>query len=468
MRFWHGLLVATDPPAIRRSSGGIGGAIATAEAKARRSMLRNHGGGVAAVSNLELFFDLIFVFAVTQLSHFLLADLSFTGAYKTALLFAAVWWAWMYTTWATNWIDPDRATNRLMLGGVMLASLVMAAAIPAALGPGGLGTGGLGTGGLAFAISYIAIQVGRSLYVSRVMARENATGSRNLLRISVWFLATAPLWLWGAIQPDVITRVGLWTLALAIEYAGPVLQFITPGLGRSRVEDWDISGSHMAERCGLFIIIALGEGLVITGATYAAATGQPGLNLALVIAFLGTFAMWWLYFDIGARRGARHIEQHAIPGLIARQAFTYWHIPIVAGIIVQAVGDELLLAHPLEPVDVKFVSVVFAGTVLFLAGLAAFKRISSGNPWYPASHTYGLGLATVIAGLSWWLHPSGLVLVGATATLFVLIAVWEWVSFHGGWLERMERRGWWLGKVIRIRVNQRRALRLAKEAAERS
>ena len=456
MRFWRVPLVATDPPATRRSSGGIGGAIAAAEAKARRSMLRNHGGGVAAVSNLELFFDLIFVFAVTQLSHFLLADLSFAGAYKTALLFAAVWWAWMYTTWATNWIDPDRAPNRLMLGGVMLASLVMAAAIPAALG----------SGGLAFASSYIAIQIGRSLYTSRVMVRENATGSRNLLRVAVWFLATAPLWLWGALQPDVSTRVALWTLALAIEYAGPVLQFVTPGLGRSRVQDWDISGSHMAERCGLFIIIALGEGLVITGATYAAAKGQPGLNLALFNAFLGTFAMWWLYFDMGARRGARHIEQHAVPGLIARQAFTYWHIPIVAGIIVLAVGDELLLAHPLAPVDVHFVAVVYAGTVLFLTGLAAFKRISSGNPWYPASHTYGLGLATGLAALSWWLHPSGLILIGATAALFVLIAVWEWGSFHGGWLEPMERRGWWLGKMIRARVDKRRALRLAKEAAQ--
>ena len=457
MRFWRGPLVATNPLTTRRSAGGIGGAIAAAEAKARRSMLRNHGGGVAVVSNLELFFDLIFVFAVTQLSHFLLADLSFAGAYKTALLFAAVWWAWMYTTWATNWIDPERAPNRLMLGGVMLGSLIMAAAIPAALG----------ASGLAFASSYIAIQIGRSLYVSRVMARENATGSRNLLRISVWFLATAPLWLWGAIQPDVSTRVALWTLALAIEYAGPFAQFATPGLGRSRVQDWDISGSHMAERCGLFIIIALGEGLVITGATYAAAKGQPGLDLALFIAFLCTFAMWWLYFDMGARRGARHIEQHAIPGLIARQAFTYWHIPIVAGIIVLAVGDELLLAHPLAPVDVHFVAVVFAGTVLFLSGLAAFKRISSGNPWYPASHTYGLGLATVIAGLSWLLHPSGLILIGATAALFVLIAVWEWGSFHGGWLEPMERRGWRLGTVIRARIEKRQAVRLAQEAAER-
>ena len=446
--------MATEP---RRPSGGIGGAIAAAEAKARRSMLRNHGGGYAAVSNLELFFDLIFVFAVTQLSHFLLADLSFAGAYKTALLFAAVWWAWMYTTWATNWVDPDRAPNRLMLGSVMFASLVMSSAIPQALG----------ASGLAFAISYVAIQVGRSIYVSRIMVPENPTGSRNLLRVSIWFLATAPLWLGGAIQPDVTVRVALWTLALAIEYCGPIAQFTVPGLGRSRVEDWDISGSHMAERCGLFIIIALGEGLIIIGATYAGAKGQPGLNLALLNAFLGSFVMWWLYFDMGARRGARHIEQHAVPGLIARQAFTYWHIPIVAGIIVLAVADELLLAHPLAPVDLQFVAVLFAGTALFIAGLAAFKRISSGNPWYPASHTFGLGLAALIAVLGWVLHPSGLILIAATTGLFVLIAVWEWVSFHGGWLEPMEQRGWWLGKMLRARVNQRRAVRLAKEAAER-
>ncbi len=446
--------MATEP---RRHPGGIGGAIAAAEAKARRSMLRNHGGGHAPVSNLELFFDLIFVFAVTQLSHFLLNDLSFAGAYRTAMLFAAVWWAWMFTTWATNWVDPDRAPNRLMLGSVMLATLIMSSAIPAALG----------ASGMAFAISYVTVQVGRTVYVSRIMAAENAAGSRNLMRVTVWFMATAPLWLWGATQPEVNLRVGLWSAALAIEYCGPFARFAVPGLGRSQVEDWDISGSHMAERCGLFIIIALGEGLVIIGATYAAAKGQPGLNLALLNAFLGAFAMWWLYFDIGARRGARHIEQHPLPGLIARQAFTYWHIPIVAGIIVLAVADELLLAHPLAPVDVTFVAVDFAGTALFITGLAAFKRISSGKPWYPASHTYGLALAALIAGLGAVLHPSGLALIAATTALFILIAGWEWGSFHGGWLEPMERRGWWLGKMLRARIEQRRAARLAHEVAER-
>ena len=447
--------MAAEP---RRAGGGIGAAIAAAEATARRSLLRHHNGGYAAVSNLELFFDLIFVFAVTQLSHFLLADLSLLGAFKTALLFGAVWWSWMFTTWVTNWIDPERGPNRMMLGAVMLGSLMMSAAVPAAFG----------ASGRAFAVSYIAIQIGRSFYVSRVMEREGQGTGRNLLRVTVWFAATAPLWIWGALQDDELVRCGLWLLALGIEYSGPFAFFRVPGMGRSTPRDWIVSGSHMAERCGLFIIIALGEGLIITGASYAAAKPQPGLDLALLNAFVGSFAMWWLYFDMGARRGARHIEQHAAPGLIARQAFTYWHIPIVAGIIVLAVADEMVMGHPLDPVHAQFVAVLFGGTALFIGGLAGFKRISSGKPWYPASHVYGLGLAIVLAAWGWLLHPPGLLLFAATTLLFILIAVWEWGSFHGGWVEAMEQRGWRLGKYLRRRTDARRDARLAKEAAAKA
>lgn len=441
-----------EPPRL-----GIGAAIAAAEAQARRSLLRNHGGGQAAVSNLELFFDLVFVFAVTQLSHFLLAHLTLLGAFKTLVLFGAVWWAWMYTTWATNWIDPDRAANRLMLGVIMLASMVMSAAIPSAYDGGGF----------AFVGAYLAIQIGRSLYVGWTMERERKHAGRNMLRVAIWFAASGPLWIAGALNPDVDQRVLFWLGALAIEYAGPFAFFRVPWLGRSNLTDWIISGGHMSERCGLFIIIALGEGLIITGATYAGAMSQPGLDLALLNAFIGSFAMWWLYFDMGARRGARHIEQHNAPGLIARQAFTYWHIPIVAGIIILAVGDELVLAHPLEPAHPEFVAVVVGGTLLFIGGLAGFKRISSGNPWFPASHVYGLGIALGIGLWGLLAHPPSLVLFGAVTLMFIAIAVWEWVSFHGGWLERMEARNMWLGRLIRSRLERRRARRLAKEAARR-
>ena len=435
--------------------GGIGAAIAAAEAKQRRSLLRNHGGGEAKVSELELFFDLIFVFAVTQLSHFQLAHLSLLGVFKTLILFGAVWWAWMYTTWATNWIDPDRAANRLILGGVMLASLVMSAAIPDAFGPGGL----------AFAAAYVLTQIGRSLYTAWTMEREAVGAGRNMYRVSVWFAATAPLWLGGAFIEDVNLRILLWLTALAIEYSGPFAFFRVPGMGHSNLSDWTISGSHMSERCGLFIIIALGEGLIITGATYAGAKPQPGLDLALLNAFLGSFAMWWLYFDMGAKRGSRHIQEHHSPGWVARQAFTYWHIPIVAGIIALAVGDELVLAHPMEPAHPEFVAVVVGGTMLFIGGLAGFKRISSGNSWFPASHLYGLCIALVIGLWGLLAHPASLTLFAVVTLLFAGIALWEWVSFHGGWIERLEARDLWLGHAMRRRYNRRRARRLAREAA---
>jgi low temperature requirement protein LtrA len=281
----------------------------------------------------------------------------------------------------------------------------------------------------------------------------------------VWFAASAPLWLAGALAAASEARIALWLAALALEYTAPLVFLWVPGMGRSSAAEWQVSGSHMAERCGLFIIIALGEGLIITGATYAGAAAQRGLDLALFNAFLGSFVMWWLYFDMGARRGARHIETHALPGLVARQAFTYWHIPIVAGIIVLAVGDELVLAHPLQPAHREFVLVVVGGALLFIAGLAGFKRISSGNPWFPASHLYGMGIAVALGAWGWLAHPPALSLFAAITVLFMVIAVWEWVSFHGGWIERLEARDLWLGHAMRRRFDRRRAARLAKETA---
>lgn len=444
-----------DNPAAPAPRPGIGAAMAAAEARRRRSLLRNHGGGHAPVTNLELFFDLVFVFAVTQLSHYLLGGLTLIGLARTGVLFAAVWWAWMWTTWATNWIDPDRAEVRVMLGALMLFSLAMSAAIPSAFG----------SGAMLFAGSYVAIQVGRCLFTAWAMEREGRGGGLNMIRATCWFLAAAPLWIGGAMAGDTSWQLALWLAALGLEYLAPMLFLWVPGLGSSGLGDWHISGSHMAERCSLFIIIALGEGLVITGATYSAAAAQPWLDQALVVCFVGSFLMWWLYFDMGARRGARHIQDHTLPGLIARQAFTYWHIPIVAGIVVLAVADEMVLAHPREPIHGDMLAVMLGGTALFVSGLAGFKRISSGNPWFPASHGYGL-YALVPLGLWGWLaHPASLIFYSAILLLFATIAVWEWGSFHGGWMERMERRGWRLGRMLRRRIDRARDRRLAQAAA---
>ena len=413
--------------------------------------------GRAPVGYIELFFDLVYVFAITQLSHYLLGHLTARGSIETLILFLAVWWAWMFTTWATNWLDPDRAANRTMLGGIMIASLVMASALPQAFG----------RGGLVFACAYIGIQIGRTSYSAWAMRAGNPKNARNLTRATLWFGLSAPLWIGGALIDSSGVRLVCWSGALAVEYAGPFLRFALPGLGASLTMDWDISGAHMAERCALFIIIALGEGLLITGATFGALAPAVPTILAFVVAFAGSFAMWWVYFDIGAKRGAEHIEHHDDPGRVARNAFTYWHIPIVAGVIVMAVADELVLAHPADAARNDFVAVLVGGGVLFVGGTMVFKKISSGNPWYPLSHAVAIVLFAAIGLWGWTVHPTTLALSLAASASFALAALWEWVSFHGGWIEPMEARGWRIAGLLRARSERIVARRRAKEASRR-
>src|SRR5918998_2439350 len=227
---------------------------------AHDSMLRDRDGSEARVTPLELFFDLVYVFATTQLSHRLLEHLTYVGALETLFLLFAVWWAWIYTTWIANWFDPERPPVRLMLIAVMLASLVMSVAIPEAFGKRGL----------MFALAYVAIQVGRTAFVFVTLNRSLGPShplSRTFQRILAWFLMPAVLWIIGGLLEGE-ARYALWLLALAVDYSGPVVGYYIPALGRSRTEEWTIEGGHFAERCQLFVIIALGESILVTGTTF--------------------------------------------------------------------------------------------------------------------------------------------------------------------------------------------------------
>ncbi len=412
--------------------------------------------GHTPVGYIELFFDLVYVFAITQLSHHLISHLTAIGVVETLVLFLAVWWAWVYTTWATNWLDPDRATNRIMLGMVMIGSMVMASALPAAFG----------RAGLVFACAYVVIQVGRTAFIARAMRRANPSNALNLTRATLWFVASSPFWIAGGLGDDARVRLALWGVALIVEYAGPVAQFVVPGLGRSSTRDWDISGAHMAERCALFIIIALGEGLLITGAAFGRIAPTGAAILAFLAAFVASFAMWWVYFDVGAKRGAEHIEHHDDPGRVARDAFTYWHIPIVAGVVVMAVADEMVLAHPIEPAQSAFVAILVTGGALFLGGTMMFKRISSASPWFPLSHLVGLALLPIVGVWGFAARPAQAALLLSATAVFIMVAVWEWLSFHGGWIERIEARGWAIAVPVRAWSNRIVAHRATK-AAER-
>src|SRR3954447_24159935 len=304
-----------------------------------RPGLRRPAGTEQRVTPLELFYDLVFVFAITQVSHHLLDDLTWRGAGQSAVLLLVVWWSWNYTTWVTNELDPESPVVRLLMIALMLASLVMAAAMPDAFGD----QAGLFIG------SYLTIQIGRHTFLTFIAAGPGTLERERAGRILVWFLAAGVFWVAGAIA-DGPTRTALWLVAPAIDYGAPLGLVPVPGRPFPAGESaWQVTTGHFSERFGLFIIIALGESIVITGATVSRLDVDVAIVAAFATAFLTTAALWWLYFTYVARIAERRLEMAPNRTRMARDAYTYLHVVLVAGIIVSAVGDELVIAHPSRP-----------------------------------------------------------------------------------------------------------------------
>lgn len=373
--------------------------------------------GHARVTYVELFFDLIFVFAITQLSHGLAHHFDLAGAAQALVLFIAMWCAWINTGWVTNWADPEWMPTRIMLFGMMFLGLIASAKIPTAYG----------ASGLIFAIAYVAMEAGRTGWMLWAIPAGNTALRRNFQRILFWVLLPAPFWLAGGLLPEA-ARLACWAMAVAVWVAGPLLRFPTPTLGTSSTQDWDVEGAHMAERCALFIIIALGEGILVTGATASTLETTMANLAAFATAFVGSIAMWWIYFHIGEGQGTRLITRHEDPGRIARLGYTYLHAPIVGGIVLAAVGDDLLLKHAADPAGVKELAALLGGPALYVAGLAAFKWLSLG--WPPLSHQVGLGLFALLAlvGGGWPVLAVGI----AATVVLVVVAVWEHRSLGQG------------------------------------
>lgn len=389
--------------------------------KEKRSLLRTRGEHDSGrVGFVELFFDLVFVFAVTQLSHTLLADLTRNGLAESALLLLGVWWVWINTSWVTNWLDPERIPVRIAILALMLAGLWMSVAIPKAFD----------SRGLVFAGAYVAMQLGRTFFFLWAVRREHPNMRRNFQRILAWLALSSPCWIAGALSTH-DARFAWWALALAIETIAPIAYFWVPGLGRSMIEDWDVEGAHLAERCALFIIIALGESLLVTGATFAALEWNTDTLVAFANAVIGTILLWWIYFDTGARRATKRIERARDPGREARSAYTYAHILIVAGVIGCAVADEVVLAHPRHAEGLGL-ALVIGGPIVYLAGTSIFKWITNDRRAPPLSHLIGLAL---LGGLAW---PAATHAV-SPLTLYLLVngalaivAVWESLALRRG------------------------------------
>jgi low temperature requirement protein LtrA len=388
---------------------------ASATAGGRSPHLRPRDGSEQETTAFELLFDLVYVFAVTQLSHLVIdGDVSLKSVGRAGFLLIVVWWAWIYTTWMVNWFEPRSTRVRVVLLGVALASLLMSAAIPTAF-----------THHAAlFATAYVLLQVGRNVSAMLMLGRHEPL--RPVFeRVVVWSCASGVLWIVGGFVGD-SDRIVLWGTALAVDLLAPLVGYRTPGRGRSMTADWDVEGGHFADRFQAFIIIALGESIVVTGATASGHGLSPRVAIALGIAFVSTGALWWLYFDEVAEHAQRNIAESEDPGRLARDAYTYLHLPIVAGIIMVAVADDLVLADPSHSLSPAGVAMMVGGPAVYLIGeaLVRLRMISSISPQRLLAVT-----ALVLLGLVGRELPA-LALSGAVAVVLVALTVWDHEHFR--------------------------------------
>ena len=378
--------------------------------KKTTSALRHRDGHHARVTYEELFFDLVYVFAVTQLSHKLLHHLSLGGMVETLVLWFAVWLGWQYTCWVTNWFDPETPRIRGMLFVTMLLALVMSSSLPQAFEERAL----------VFAGCYVAMQVGRTAFIVLELGSRHPLAA-NYRRMLGWLVIAAVFWIAGALTDSHSWRLALWLMAIACEYLSPMIGFALPGMGRSITSDWTIEGGHLAERCQLFVIVALGETLLASGAVLSD-TGVWSADIlsALGATFIGTLAMWWLYFGTSSKDASAVITSSHDAGRVGAY-FHYIHAILVAGVIGSAVGNDLVMAHPHAGMETAQILTLVAGPAVYLLGSAAYKRVVYGC--IPMSHVVGaLALAALI--------PVGygaqlLVMGWLTTSVLLVVGLWE-------------------------------------------
>jgi low temperature requirement protein LtrA len=351
------------------------------------------------VTPVELFFDLVYAFAISQLSHFLLQHLNWMGFAQTVVLYIAVYWTWSFTTWATSLTDPRRAPVRGMLLVSMLLGLFMNAAIPEAFGDAGW----------LFVATYLTAQIGRTAWL--LTTELQSTFHIHFQRILIWQLAASPLWIAGAAMANG-ARILPWSLATTVDLAGSLLAHPLPGR-RLQTERLEFAAPYLFERGRLFFIIALGETVLSTGAAITAAPLRPMTLLTGTTALVGTVAIWWAYFRRSERVARRLAAENANPARTSRYA-TYTLMLMVAGLIAIAVGDDLVLAHPTSHTNLATNATLYGGPALFFFSQGWYMRAVTGH--LPRSRPIGV-VALVIVGIATLPTPSFVAAIGATCIL---------------------------------------------------
>lgn len=365
------------------------------------------------VTLLELFFDLIFVFAITQVTGFLASDLSLAGMARGAMLIAALWWAWVAYSWLTNALSGEDAAPRVTLFLAMGAMLVASLAVPRAFG----------ADAMPFAAAYLVVRVLHVL-LYYLAARRDQELRRGVVRLAPALLAGSVLLVVAALT-DGAARMALWGAALLVDYAGPLL---------TRARGSRVHAGHFVERYGLIVIIALGSAIVSVGVGAAGLSLQPGVLTAALLAVVIAGALWWAYFDLVALEAEHRLTLLQGPEQVAlaRDAYAYLHLLMVAGIVFFALGVKTGMAHvdhALEPVTSL---ALYGGVALYFIGHLAFRMRSIGS----VSRYRVLVVLLLAGGAVAGSHIPVLLSLGLVAGLCTALVAWETVVYRG-WRERM-------------------------------
>jgi low temperature requirement protein LtrA len=304
------------------------------------------------VTPLELFFDLVFVFALTQVTSLMSEDPTWPGLARGFLLLAALWWAWVGYAWLTSSIDHDEGGARLAMFAAMAAMLVAALAAPEAFG----------SNAVIFGVAYLVVRV---LHVLLYGLATNDVNIRRAVRIFALTATVAPTIILVAALTDGIAQGVLWAVALAIDYLGPL----------RGADHWRFQPSHFAERHGLIIIIALGESIVAIGVGAAGIPLSAGVVAAAVVGLVVSVALWWAYFDVVALVAERKLREltGGARNRMARDSYSYLHLPMVAGIVLIALGAKKTLADVDDPLELIPATALFGGAAIYFLGHVAFR-----------------------------------------------------------------------------------------------
>jgi low temperature requirement protein LtrA len=358
------------------------------------------------VTPLELFFDLVFVFAITRVTSLMAHDLSWTSLVQGLLVLAALWWGWSAYAWLTNHVAGDDFRARLVVFLAMASMVLVALAVPEAFGDHAL----------LFALAYLVMRMAH-LGLYWVASREEHEVHVAVARLLPSAIA-GPLLLVAAAFADGGLQAALWLVALAIDYGGPLV---------TGVAGYNVHPAHFAERFSLIVIIALGESIVAIGVGASGHPLDPAIGAAAVLALVASAGLWWAYFDVVAPVAHRRLAElsGAARNTLARDSFAYLHLPMIAGIELFALGVEQVVGHVDEALKLEAATALFGGIALYLLGHVAFKLRNAGG----LNHVRLLAAIAAIACVPLATELNAVAALALACGLIAVLIAYETVRF---------------------------------------